>query len=95
MPRPKLHRDSIELDEEIARIQRESRAEIERLQKARDEAEAAEDRRRGELVRQYLTGQHGDDPRNLLAAISSPKDRALFGLRAGRADHQTTARSVV
>jgi hypothetical protein len=80
MPRPKLHRDSIELDKEIARIQRESQAEIERLQKARAEAEAAEDRRRGELLREYLAGQHGDDLRNVLEVISGPE-----GPRAVRA----------
>lgn len=91
MPRPKLHRDSIELDKEIARIQRESRAEIERLQKARAEAEAAEDRRRGELLREYLAGRHGEELRNVLDVISSPKDRALFRLPAAAADRQTTA----
>lgn len=91
MPRPKLRRDSIELDKEIARIQRESQAEIERLQKARAEAEAAEDRRRGELLRDYLAGQHGDDLRNVLEVISSAKDRALFGLPAARLDRQTAA----
>ena len=89
MPRPKLRRDSIELDKEIARIQRDSQAEIERLQKARAEAEAAEDRHRGELIREYLAGQYGDDLRNLLEVISGPKDRALFGLAAARADRQT------
>jgi hypothetical protein len=56
MARPKLRRNSIELDREIARIQRESQAEIERLQEARREAEVREDRRRGELLRQYLAG---------------------------------------
>lgn len=91
MPRPKLHRDSIELDKEIARIQRESQAEIERLQKARAEAEAAEDRRRGELLREYLAGRHGDDLRNVLEGISRPKDRALFRLPAVDADGQTAA----
>ena len=89
MPRPKLHRDSIELDKEIARIQRESQAEIERLQKARAEAEAAEDRRRGELLREYLAGQHGDNLRNVLEVICGPKERALFGLPAARVDRQT------
>jgi hypothetical protein len=89
MPRPKLHRYSIELDEEIARIQRESRAEIERLQKARVEAEAAEDHRRGELIRLCLAGRHGDDLRSVLNVISSPKDRVLFGLSAVGADPQT------
>ena len=89
MPRPKLHRDSIELDKEIARIQRETQTEIERLRKARAEAEATEDRRRGELLRRYLAGQHGDDLRNVLEAISGPKDRPLFGLPAARVDRQT------
>ncbi len=93
MSRPKLHRYSTELDEEIARIQRESRAEIERLQKARVEAEAAEDRRRGELVRLYLMGRHGDDLRSVLDVITAPKDRLLFGLSSVRADLQTTARA--
>lgn len=91
MPRPKLHRDSIELDREIVRIQRESEAEIDRLRRARDEAEAAEDRRRGLLLREYLAGQHGDELRNLLQAISSPKDYALFGLPAARVDRQASA----
>jgi vacuolar-type H+-ATPase subunit E/Vma4 len=77
MPRQKLHRDSIELDKEIARIQRESQAEIERLQKARAEAEAAEDRRRGELLRQYVASPRADNLRGVLDAISGPKDRAI------------------
>jgi hypothetical protein len=88
MPRPKLHRDSIQLDEEIARIQRESQAEIERLQKARTEAEAAEDRRRGELLRQHLAGPHGDNLRSVLDAISGPRDRMLLRFPAVRADRQ-------
>lgn len=88
MPRPKLHRDSIELDEEIARIQRESQAEIERLQQARREAQAREDSRRGELLRQYLAGPHGDELRRALNMISGQKDRALFGLPALRPERQ-------
>ena len=91
MPRPKLHRDSIELDKEIARIQRESQAEIERLETARAEAEAAEDRRRGELLREYLAGRHGEDLRNLLEVVSSPKDRALFRLPDAAGDRQPAA----
>lgn len=91
MPRPKLHRDSIELDKEIARIQRESQAEIERLQEARAEAEAAEDRRRGELLREYLAGQHGDELRNVLELMCGTKDRVLFGFPAVRVDRQTAA----
>jgi hypothetical protein len=90
MPRPKLHPDSIQLDEQIARIQRESQAELERLQKARNEAEAAEDRHRGELLRRYLAGPYADNLRSVLDAISGPKDRVLFGLPAVRADRQTT-----
>jgi hypothetical protein len=90
MPRRKLHRYSIELDEQIARIQRESRAEIERLQKARVEAETAEDRRRGELVRLYLASRHGDDLRSVLDVIIAPKDRVLFGLSPARVNAQDT-----
>ena len=91
MPRPKLRRDSIELDKEIARIQRESQAEIERLQAARAEAEAAEDRRRGELLREYLGGRHGDDLRRVLEVVSSPKDRALFRLPVAGVDRESAA----
>ena len=91
MPRPKLHRYSLELDEEIARIQRESRAEIERLRKARVEAEAAEDHRRGELVRVYLAGRHGDDLRTVLNVIVAPKDRLLFGLSTVGVERQDVA----
>ena len=87
MPRPRLHRDSAELDKEIVRIQRESQAEIERLRQARDEAEVAEDRRRGQLLGEYLSGQTADELRNSLEAISGPKDRALFGLPTARVDH--------
>lgn len=91
MPRPKLHRDSIELDKEITRIQRESQAEIERLRKARAEAEAVEDRRRGELLREYLAGRSGDDLRKVLEVISGSKDRALFGLPAARVGGETAS----
>jgi hypothetical protein len=52
---------------------------------------AAEDRRRGELLREYLAGRHGDDLRNVLEVISSPKDRALFRLPAAAVDRQTAA----
>jgi hypothetical protein len=83
-----LHRDSIQLDEEIARIQRESQAEVERLQEARREALAREDNRRGELLRQYLAGPHDDDLRRALDMISGQKDRALFGLPGIRPERQ-------
>lgn len=94
MPRPKLHRNSIELDKEIVRIQRESQVEIERLRQARDEAEAAEDRRRGQLLREYLAGGHGAELLNLLEAISGSKDRALFGLPVLSVDYQAPAQAL-
>jgi hypothetical protein len=80
MARPKLHRNTTELDAEIARVQRETEAELRRLQDERHEAEGREDRRRGEVVRACLAGSHGDALRRILAASVSDKDRPLFGM---------------
>lgn len=46
------------------------------------EAEAAEDARRGALVRDYLAGAHGPELRRTLSAIVAAKDHALFGIAA-------------
>ena len=59
--------------EEIAR-------EIERLQRQRAQIETAEHTRRGELVRQYLSGPKGDELRTLLEPLVGSADRHLFGL---------------
>ena len=80
MARPKLHRNTTELDAQIARVQRETEAELRRLQDERHEAEGREDRRRGEVVRACLAGSHGDALRRVLAASVSAKDRPLFGV---------------
>lgn len=92
MARPKLHRNTTELDAEIARVQRETGAELRRLQDERQEAEGREDRRRGEVVRACLAGSHGDALRRVLAASVSEKDRPLFGV-AGAPDVPVGARA--
>ena len=82
MARPKLHRGSANLDAEIARIQRETEARLHELQAERREAEAREDRRRGEVVRTCLERPDADELRRVLAGIVGAKDRPLFGLSA-------------
>lgn len=56
--------------------------EIERLQRQRAQVEAAEHARRGELIRQYLSGPHGDELRQVLDRVVAPSDRHLFGQTA-------------
>jgi hypothetical protein len=79
MARPKLHRNSAELDAEITRIQREAEAQLQRLLEERRDAEGREDRRRGEVIRACLTGAHAEEVRRVLALCVAPKDAALFG----------------
>jgi hypothetical protein len=57
--------------------------EIRRLTDARARALAAEDQRRGELLRQYLGGAHGDALRVALAPLVGHRDAALFGIDDG------------
>jgi hypothetical protein len=59
--------------------------EIRRLTDARARALAGEDQRRGELLRQYLGGAHGDELRAALALLVGRRDAALFGVD-GRGD---------
>lgn len=79
MPRPKRPPSSADID-----------AEIQRLTEQRARAVAAEDQRRGELVRGYLAGPNGAELVAVLGRLTNARDAALFRLESeGRAD--TTA----
>ena len=69
MGRPKTLRTSADYDAEIARLK------TQRLQTI-----AAEDRRRGELLANYLAGEHGPRLREALKPAVADDDRFLFGL---------------
>lgn len=53
-------------------------AEIRRLTEQRAQAVAAEDQRRGQLLRGYLAGPHGAELRALLGRLANTRDAALF-----------------
>ena len=80
MPRPKRNRNSTELDAEIARVQQEAGAQLQRLQEERRSAQHREDCRRGEVLRAYLDGPCGAEIRRVLDPIVAAKDRSLFDL---------------
>lgn len=63
-------------------------AQIRRLEEERARLLTEEDRRRGELLRGYLAGTHGEAIRSALAAAIGARDAQLFGLdgTAGSAD---------
>lgn len=84
MGRPKNHLSSAEIEAQIARVQRERDDEVKRLDAKRRDAQAVENRRRGELLTGYLAGPRGDDLRRILDTLATPKDRALFGLDGAR-----------
>jgi hypothetical protein len=69
MTRPKRLTTSADIDAEIRRLESE---------KAR--AVAAEDQRRGALVREYLAGANGGALRAALAGVVSSRDAFLFGI---------------
>ena len=53
-------------------------AEIRRLTEQRAQAVAAEDQRRGELLRECLAGPHGGELRALLERLVNTRDATLF-----------------
>jgi len=61
----------------------EIEAAIRRLEEEKQCAIVAEDRRRGELLRGYLGGKHGDAIRASLGRVVARGDAHLFGLEAG------------
>lgn len=62
-------------------------AEIRRLEEEKQRAIAAEDQRRGELLRGYLDGKNGDSIRAALGRVIAPRDAHLFGIdKGGRVD---------
>ena len=69
MTRPKRLTTSADIDAEIRRLEAE---------KAR--AIAAEDQRRGALIREYLAGPNGGALRTALAGVVSSRDAFLFGI---------------
>ena len=58
-------------------------AEIRRLEEEKQRAIAAEDQRRGELLRGYLDGKNGDAIRAALGRVIGPRDAYLFGIDKG------------
>lgn len=79
MPRPKRPPSSADID-----------AEIQRLTEQRARAVAAEDQRRGELIRGYLDGPNGSELVAVLRRLTNARDAGLFRLESeGRPD--TTA----
>lgn len=58
----------------------EIEAAIRRLQEERERAVAAEDQRRGALIREYLSGRNGADIRSALERAVSSRDAYLFNL---------------
>lgn len=58
-------------------------AEIRRLEEERERAIAAEDQRRGELLRGYLDGKNSDAIRATLGRVVGPRDAYLFGIDKG------------
>ena len=69
MTRPKRLTTSADIDAEIRRLESE---------KAR--AIAAEDQRRGALIREYLAGPNSRALRTALAGVVSSRDAFLFGI---------------
>ena len=55
-------------------------AEIRRLESEKQRAIAAEDQRRGALIREYLAGPNGGALRTALADVVSSRDAFLFGI---------------
>jgi hypothetical protein len=55
-------------------------AEIRRLESEKARAIAAEDQRRGALIREYLAGANGGALRTALAGVVSSRDAFLFGI---------------
>ena len=55
-------------------------AEIRRLESEKARAIAAEDQRRGALIREYLAGANGGALRTALAGVVSSRDALLFGI---------------
>ncbi len=59
-------------------------AAIRQLEEERQRAILVEDQRRGELLRGYLVGKHGDAIRTALGRVVGPRDAYLFGLDGAR-----------
>jgi hypothetical protein len=78
MTRPKRLTTSADIDAEIRRLESE---------KAR--AVAAEDQRRGALIREYLAGANGGALRAALAGVVSSRDAFLFGIDRTVADGES------
>jgi hypothetical protein len=78
MTRPKRLTTSADIDAEIRRLESE---------KAR--AVAAEDQRRGALIREYLAGANGSALRTALAGVVSSRDAFLFGINRTVADGES------
>jgi hypothetical protein len=69
MGRPRNEKHSADIDAEIRRLEEEKRRLI-----------AAEDQRRGAIVRECLSGKSGDELRDILRPLVAPRDAFLFEL---------------
>lgn len=68
MGRPKSPITSADISAEITRVQKESQAQLRRLEERRLVAETHENQRRGELIMTYLNRSNGDECPNAPAA---------------------------
>ena len=78
MGRPKLATSAAEISAEISRVQQEARAHLRQLEERRRLAETRENERRGQLILNYLSGEHGTELRRILTQIAEPEDVMLF-----------------
>jgi hypothetical protein len=93
MGRPKLASTAAEISAQIARVQRETLAQVKQLEERRRTAEARENQRRGELIVSYLAGAKRADLRRILRSIVEKEDRQLFELQEQHG-HMTTTTNV-
>jgi uncharacterized protein YPO0396 len=71
MARPKIEKNSSDTAAEIARLEQEKRRLIH-----------VEDQRRGAIIRECLSGSSGNQLRDALRAVVSPRDSVLFNLES-------------
>lgn len=80
MGRPRLPITADEISVEIARLAKQTQAQMRELEERRRSAEARENQQRGQLISVYLKGPGGDHLRGALRALVSTEHRALFGI---------------
>ena len=80
MPRSKSPSTSAEITAEIARLRRDSEAQLRQLEARRRELEARENQRRGEIIMEVLAGEVGNDLRTVLQRAVQRDSASLFGI---------------